>query len=189
MKQTDKLKKHPNSTKKQPNRTRTLVFAALCCALGVALPMTVHGIPGAGLVFLPMHLPVLLCGLLCGPVWGLACGAVTPVVSCLATGMPPAAKLPVMLCELAAYGAVSGLAVRWVRVHSRAGRLYLSLAAAMLAGRVVSGLAGGLVFGAGTTLRSWVTVSFVTALPGIVIQLILLPALVLALQKAGLADG
>ena len=167
-------------------KTRTLVFAALCCALGVALPMAFHGIPGGGQVFLPMHLPVLLCGLLCGPVWGLACGAVTPAVSCLATGMPPAVKLPVMLCELAAYGAVSGLAVRRVKTRSRAAGLYLSLVIAMLAGRVVSGLAGWLVFGTGTTLHSWVTVSFVTALPGIALQLALLPALVLTLQKAGL---
>ena len=171
---------------KQMNKTRTLVFAALCCALGVVLPVAFHGIPGGGLVFVPMHLPVLLCGLLCGPVWGLACGVTAPAVSCLATGMPPAAKLPIMLCELATYGAVSGLLIRRVHIRSRAGGLYLSLAAAMLAGRVVSGLAGGLVFGAGTTLRSWVTASFVTALPGIAIQLVLLPVLVLTLQKAGL---
>ena len=171
----------------QTKQTRTMVFAALCCALGVALPTAFHGIPGGGQIFLPMHLPVLLCGLLCGPVWGLACGAVTPAVSCLATGMPPAAKLPVMLCELAAYGAVSGLLVRRVRgVRSRAGGLYLALIGAMLAGRGVSGLVSAALYGTREALRSWVTVSFVTALPGIALQLALLPAMVLMLQKAGL---
>ncbi len=90
------------------HKTRSLVFAGLCAALGVVLPMAFHAIPGGGGIFLPMHIPVLLCGFLCGPWYGMARGIVAPLVSSLATGMPAAARLPGMLCELAVYGLVSG---------------------------------------------------------------------------------
>ncbi len=169
------------------SNTRTLVFAGLCAALGIVLPMAFHTVPNGGSVFLPMHIPVLLCGFLCGPWYGLACGAVVPLLSSLATGMPPAPILPGMLCELAVYGLVSGLALRAVRTKSRVANLSAALAAAMLAGRVVGGLANGFLFRAGQyTLSAWVAASFVTALPGIVIQLAAIPLLVLGLEKAGL---
>ncbi|MEG1275596.1 MAG: ECF transporter S component, partial [Ruthenibacterium sp.] len=91
------------------NRTKKLVLAALCVALGMILPMAFHAVPNAGGIFLPMHIPVLLCGLVCGWQYGLACGVLAPLLSSLITGMPPAAFLPGMLCELAVYGLVSGL--------------------------------------------------------------------------------
>lgn len=79
--------------------TRRLVMAALCVALGVVLPMAFHSVPRGGSIFLPMHIPVLLCGLACGWPYGLACGVLAPLCSSLITGMPPAAYLPSMLCE------------------------------------------------------------------------------------------
>ncbi len=165
-----------------------MVIAALCVALGVVLPVAVHGIPNAGSVLLPMHLPVLLCGLLCGPAYGLACGVLTPLLSSLITSMPPAAMLPSMICELAMYGLVAGLMVLIIRTGSQAANVYISLVAAMLVGRVVYGIVNALVFRAGEySLQMWLTASFVTALPGIVIQLVLLPLVVLALRKAKLA--
>lgn len=165
-----------------------MVIAALCVALGVVLPVAVHGIPNAGSVLLPMHLPVLLCGLLCGPAYGLACGVLTPLLSSLITSMPPAAMLPSMVCELAVYGLVAGLMVLIIRTGSQAANVYISLVAAMLVGRVVYGIVNALVFRAGEySLQMWLTASFVTALPGIVIQLVLLPLVVLALRKAKLA--
>jgi thiamine transporter ThiT len=90
-------------------KTRRLVYAATCVALGVTLPLAFHGVPNAGSVFLPMHIPVLLCGLLCGWAYGLACGFLTPLLSFLFTGMPPAAFLPSLLCEMAVYGLAAGL--------------------------------------------------------------------------------
>ena len=93
------------------SNVKKLVIAALCVAIGVALPQAFHAIPQAGQIFLPMHLPVLLCGLLCGPLYGLLCGAVTPALSSLITGMPGAAVLPSMICELAVYGLVAGVLV------------------------------------------------------------------------------
>ena len=95
--------------RKSQTNARQLVMAALCAALGVVLPVALHSIPNAGSILLPMHIPVLLCGLVCGPVYGLGCGVLTPLLSSLITGMPPAAVLPSMLCELAAYGLAAGL--------------------------------------------------------------------------------
>ena len=154
--------------------TRRLVFAGLFVAIGVTLPLAFHTIPNAGSVFLPMHIPVLLCGLICGPVYGMLCGLLAPLISSAVTGMPPAAMLPQMLCELAVYGLVSGLLVRAVRTPYRSVNLYLSLVGAM-------------VFRAGAyTMELWLSAAFLTALPGIAAQLLFIPAIVLALEKAGL---
>jgi len=168
---------------------RKLVYAALCVALGVVLPLAVHGIPNAGSVLLPMHLPVLLCGLLCGWPYGLVCGALTPVVSSLVTGMPPMAYLPSMVCELAVYGLIAGLLARIVHTGKPLADVYISLVGAMLAGRVVYGVLGALIFSVGEySMTIWLTGAFVTALPGIAIQLVIIPALIFVLRKAGLAE-
>ena len=89
--------------------TKKLVSCALCIALGVLLPIAFHVIPNAGSVFLPMHIPVLICGLFCGAPYGLACGIITPFISSVMTGMPPAMMLPKMIIELGVYGLVAGL--------------------------------------------------------------------------------
>ncbi len=165
-----------------------MVIAALCVALGIVLPVAFHSIPNAGSVLLPMHIPVLLCGLLCGPAYGLACGILTPLLSSLITSMPPAAVLPSMICELAVYGFIAGLLVILVRTGSQIANVYISLVGAMLIGRVVYGIVNALIFHAGEySMQMWLTASFVTALPGIIIQLVLLPLVVLALRKAKLA--
>lgn len=167
--------------------TKRLTLAGLCVALGVVLPIAFHSVANAGSIFLPMHIPVLLCGLICGWPYGLACGVLAPLLSSLITGMPPMAYLPSMLCELAVYGFVSGLLMRYVKTGKLLADLYLSLIGAMLAGRVVFGLLNALLFQAGEySVVLWTTAAFVTALPGIVIQLAVIPVLVLALKKAKL---
>lgn len=169
------------------NTTKKIVLAGLCTALGVVLPMAFHAIPNAGSIFLPMHIPVLLCGLICGPMWGLVCGVLAPVVSSVATGMPPAAILPGMVCELAVYGLVSGALITFVKTKSTAANIYISLIAAMLCGRLVSGVLNALIFRAGAySMQVWIAASFVTSIPGIVIQIVLLPAIVMALKRAKL---
>ncbi len=170
-------------------KTKRLVITALHVALSLLLPMAFHAIPNAGRVFLPMHIPVLLCGLACGFSCGLACGVCAPLLSCLLTGMPPVAMLPAMLCELGVYGAVSALLMRRIRVGGAAARTYLALGGAMLAGRAVSGALNALIFRAGEySLQMWLAASFVTALPGIAIQLVLIPAILLALHKARVVE-
>ena len=171
-------------------QVKYLVMTALCVALGVVLPVTLHAIPNAGSILLPMHIPVLLCGLVCGPVYGLACGILAPLLSSLITSMPPMAMLPSMICELAVYGLVAGILIRVIKTRYNIANLYLSLLGAMLIGRVIYGALNSLIFRAGEySLQLWLTGAFVTALPGIAIQLVLLPVLVLALQKAGLVEA
>lgn len=169
--------------------TRKMVMAAMCVALGVVLPMAFHSIPNAGSVLLPMHIPVLLCGLACGWPYGLACGILAPLLSSLLTGMPPMAYLPAMLCELAAYGLVSGLMAAFIRMKNSAAATYTQLVVSMLAGRVVYGLMNALIFRAGAySFQVFFTAAFVTALPGIVLQLLLLPPILVLLRKAQLLE-
>lgn len=165
---------------------KKMTLSALCTALCVVLPIAFHIIPNAGSVLLPMHIPVLLCGLVCGWQYGLLCGVLGPVLSSVLTGMPPAAILPSMIVELGFYGCVSGLMMEYVRSGSLYADLYISLPVAMLVGRVASGIAKALIFAPGTGFAAWATASFVTALPGISVQLIVLPTLIVALTRSGL---
>ncbi len=166
--------------------TKQLVFTAVCAALCVVLPMAFHAVQNAGQVFLPMHIPVFLCGLACGWPFGLVGGILGPVLSSLLTGMPPAAMLPSMMVECCTYGLVSGLLMRYVRTKCSVADLYISLLSAMALGRVVAGLAKSLIFAPGTPIFAWVTTSLVAGIPGIVIQLVLLPIVYFALTKAKL---
>ena len=166
---------------------RRLTMTALCIALCVVLPMAFHSIQGAGSIFLPMHIPVLLCGLACGPVYGLVCGLAGPFLSSLLTDMPPAPYLPSMLIELGVYGLATGLLILVIRTKWPLLNLYLSLLASLLVGRIVGGIVQAFIFQAGKyTWSLWFTSYFAKGLPGIAIQLLLIPALVLALQKAKL---
>ena len=168
---------------------KRLTLTALCIALCVVVPMAFHVIPNAGAVMLPMHIPVLLCGLVCGWQYGLICGIMGPLVSSVMTGMPPAAMLPGMMVECGMYGCVGGLLMERIRTGSLYADLYICLPAAMLAGRVISGVVKALILTPGLSFTAWATASFVTALPGISIQLILLPTLIVALTRASLIPG
>ena len=165
---------------------KKLVFTAVCAALCLVLPMAFHSVPNAGTIFLPMHIPVLLCGLICGWPYGGVCGIVGPLLSSLVTGMPPAAMLPSMMVECCAYGFVTGMLMRHVHTKHTVADLYISLVSAMVAGRVLAGFAKAWIFTPGISPFAWVTTSLVTGIPGIVIQLILMPMVVLALTKAKL---
>ena len=165
---------------------KKLVFTAVCAALCLVLPMAFHSIPNAGQVILPMHIPVLLCGLVCGWPNGLLCGLIGPLLSSVITGMPPAAMLPSMMVECAAYGMVSGLGMKYVRTGKSVTDLYISMIAAMVLGRVVAGFAKAWIFTPGVAPFAWVTTSLVTGIPGIVIQLVLMPLVVTALTRARL---
>ncbi|MGI6248951.1 MAG: ECF transporter S component [Acutalibacteraceae bacterium] len=168
-------------------KTLKMAITALCIAVGVVLPIIFHSLPDGGRIFLPMHIPVLVCGLVCGMQYGLECGLLTPLLSFLLTGMPPAAILPSMMCELAVYGLVAGALYTLIKTNIRPLDIYLSLIGAMLSGRVVYGLLSALVFKVeGYSLKVWMTAMFVRAWPGIAIQLVLIPILILALQKARL---
>ena len=169
------------------NKTKQLVLTALFVALGVVLPQAFHAIPNAGSIFLPMHIPVLIAGFATGPVYGLICGILTPVLSHLIFSMPPAPVLPGMLCELAMYGLMTGLLNKFVKIENNLVKNYIVLIGAMLCGRITYGILNALIFKAGSySMQAWISAALITAIPGIIIQLVLIPILVDRLQKANL---
>lgn len=163
------------------------IVTAVCIALCVVLPMAFHAVENGGNIFCPMHIPVLLCGLICGWPFGLLCGLAGPLLSSLFTGMPPMAYLPSMMVELAVYGLATGLLMQLIHTKKTYVDLYISLVGALLAGRVIGGLARALIFSPGSyTFAAWTAGYFVTCLPGLLIQLALIPTIVFALMKARL---
>lgn len=161
------------------------VITAVCIALCVVLPMAFHTIPNAGKIFCPMHIPVLLCGLVCGWPYGLLCGIAGPVLSCMILQMPPIALLPSMMIELSVYGMVTGLMMCLVHTGKFLADIYISLGVSMLAGRLAAGAAQALIFNLGQySLALWVTSYFISAWPGLVLQIVLIPTIMAALKKA-----
>ena len=165
---------------------KKVVYTALCAALCVVLPMAFHAVQNAGTIFLPMHIPVLLCGLMCGWPFGFICGCLGPLLSSLLTGMPPAAMLPSMAIECAMYGCITGIMMKIVHTKKPLADLYISMVTAMVAGRILAGLAKAFLLSPGTPPFAWVTTSLVAGIPGIVIQLLLIPLVITALTRAKL---
>lgn len=167
---------------------KKICITALCIALCCVLPMAFHAV-GLGSAFSPMHIPVLLCGLVCGWFYGGVCGIVGPILSSLLTSMPPTSMLVSMVPELLAYGLLTGLAMGLVRTKNMVADLYISLGTAMVLGRVVGGVAKALLYmgtGEAFTLAIWAGSYFVSAAPGIVCHLVLVPLLYITLAKAKL---
>ena len=162
-----------------------LVFSALFLAIGMVLPFLTGQIPQIGAMLCPLHIPVLLCGFVCGAPWGLAVGIILPLLRSAVFGMPPLMPIALaMAFELGAYGVAAGL------LHTHLPRkvpyLYASLVGAMLVGRVVWGIASMILYACMGNAFSWqlfAAGAFVNALPGIALQLILIPPLVLVLQR------
>ncbi len=168
---------------------RALTYSAICLALALVLPFLTGQIPQIGSALCPMHLPVLLCGFLVGPWWAAAVGLIAPLLRHAVFSMPPLLTAIAMAFELGTYGLVSGLL--WRKGHRNARHMYLSLIAAMIAGRLVWGAAQAVILGlsgSGFTLAAFWAGAVANAVPGIIVQLILIPILVTALRKAKLAD-
>lgn len=164
----------------EKSSTLKLVLAGLFTAIGLALPVAFHAMSLSGSIFLPMHIPVLLCGLVCGWRYGLVTGIAIPLLSSVLTGMPPVYPVALaMAFELAAYGAVIGLVSKKLNV-------FAALIIAMLSGRAVLGIANVALLGLSGKSYAWsafIAGAFVTALPGIIMQLILVPVIFAILQK------
>jgi LytS/YehU family sensor histidine kinase len=166
---------------KKHNKTQKMVLAALFLALAYVLPFLTGQIPEIGAMLCPMHLPVLLCGFLCGWPWGLAVGFVAPLFRSLTIGMPP--LFPTALCmafELAAYGAISG----WMHKYLPRKKpfIYCSLLSAMILGRLTWGVAMFVCLGlrgGSFTLSAFLAGAVLNAIPGIIVQIVLIPILVM----------
>ena len=167
-------------------QTKKLILSAMFLALGLVLPFFTGQIREIGNKLLPMHIPVLLCGFLCGPQYGLLVGFITPLLRSLLFSMPPLPRAIGMAFELATYGAVTGLLYR--KLPKSKARIYISLLIAMVAGRLVWGIVSILIYGIEGSAFTWQMFAggaFLNAIPGIVVQIILIPVLMLALEKAG----
>ena len=188
--------------KKQSKGIRKLVLSAMFMAIGLVLPFITGQIQQIGNMLLPMHIPVLFCGLICGWQYGAVVGFVLPLLRYVLFGMPPIFPTGVsMSFELAVYGAVIGLFMEQLskRNTTDSGKnyvrnLYLALIGAMLAGRIVLGLVRFILARATMqpfTMEMFMAGAFLTAIPGIIVQLILIPGIMAALKRAGVlnADG
>ena len=175
---------------------KKLILTGFFIALGVVLPYTVGHIPQGGMIFLPMHIPVLICGLVCGWKYGAVSGAITVIISMLIGTIPSFIMITggvPMIFELAAYGAFAGILMQcFTNIKFN---YIISLVGAMIIGRVVNAVATLLLLevivpiaGMNITdkfdLPGILFVFFVTGLPGIIIQLLLIPAVMFALEKA-----
>ena len=170
-------------------QVRKMTYAALFLAVALVLPFVTGQIPQIGAMLSPMHIPVLLCGFMCGWPWGLAVGFIAPLLRSVIFGMP--AMFPgavAMAFELAVYGFMSGLLHRLMPKKSWA--TYAVLVIAMIAGRVVWGIARLILAGLSGSAFTWAMFlagAITNAIPGIILHLALIPVLVIALERAGLS--
>lgn len=169
------------------NNVKKLAVTAMLFAVGMVLPFFTGQIPAIGKMLLPMHIPVLLCGFIVGWQYGALIGFLLPIVRGLVFGMPPLYPNAVaMAFEMAAYGFVSG----YLYSHARwqcTQMLYISLVTAMLAGRLVWAFAEVILLGIGGNIFTWkifAAGAFLNAIPGIIVQLTLIPLIMVALRRA-----
>lgn len=162
-----------------------MVLGAMFLALALVLPFLTGQIPQIGGALCPMHIPVILCGFFCGPVYGAVIGFVAPLLRFLLFGMPPVMPTGIaMSFELMTYGLVSGLLYKLLPKKKL--YVYVALIAAMLAGRIVWGISRVILFGLGKSEFGWTAFmsgAFINAIPGIIVQIVLIPVLVIVLRK------
>ncbi len=171
---------------------KKLVLSAMFLAMGIVLPFLTGQIQLVGNMLLPMHIPAILCGLICGWQYGAVIGIIMPIFRSAMFTMPVMYPNAIaMAFELATYGAVSGYLyshARWQCVKM----LYRSMIAAMLAGRVVWGIVQAILLGFNPLegnafgVKAFIMGGFINAIPGIILQLIVIPVIMVALNKAKL---
>ena len=163
---------------------RQLVLAAFFLALGLTLPFLTGQIREIGNKLLPMHLPILLCGFICGWKYGLLVGFITPLLRCFLFSMPTPTSAIGMAFELAVYGMITG--ILYHKLRKTRFRIYISLLTAMVMGRIVKGIANVIIFGVTGSAYTWkmfISGTMLNAIPGVILQLILIPIVVLAVEQ------
>lgn len=162
-------------------KVRKVVISAMFLAIGIVLPFFTGQIKEIGDTLLPMHIPVMLAGFICGWQWGLVVGFVLPILRSMLFSMPPMFPNAMwMAAELASYGAVAGI------VYSKSRKIYVSLILAQISGRVVWGVTKAILLGFSGkvfTLGAFVTGGFLDAIPGIILQLILIPIILKSINR------
>ncbi len=169
----------------QKNKLYSTVLSAMFLAISLVLPFLTGQIPQIGRMLCPMHIPVILCGFFCGPWYALVVGAVAPLLRFLLFGMPPVMPTGIAMCfELAAYGFISGFL--YIKLPPKKKYIYTSLVCAMLTGRAVWGVVQAVLCGMGKIdfgISIFLSGAFADALPGIALQIIIIPVLVTVFEK------
>ncbi|MGI6728302.1 MAG: ECF transporter S component [Anaerovoracaceae bacterium] len=172
-------------------KTKNLVMAGLFLALGLVMPFLTGQIPSLGNKLLPMHIPVLLCGFVCGGPTGLIVGFILPILRSVLFSMPPMYPMAMsMAFELAVYGFVAGVMYRVLPKKNI--YIYIALIISMIAGRIVWGIVSTLIYGLSGVKFTWqlfIAGGFINAIPGIIIQIILIPIIVIAMKRANLIEN
>lgn len=167
------------------SNTGRMCSSAMCLALCLVLPFLTGQIPHIGSALCPMHIPVLLAGFICGPWWAMVTGIMAPILRHFLFTMPPLVTAIAMSFELGTYGAICGL--MQIRTPKNTRGTYAALIIAMITGRIVWGIAMVLITGVTGSSFSWALFlagAFTNAVPGIILQLILIPVLISSLRKA-----
>ncbi len=169
--------------------SKKMALTAMFLALGMVLPFLTGQIPQIGSMLLPMHIPVFLCALICGEKWGTPMAFILPLFRSVIFGMPPIYPTAIaMAFELAAYAFTAG----YLYSHSKwqcSRALMRCLITAMIAGRIVWGISQAILLGIGGnafTIKAFIAGALLIAVPGIVLQLILIPAVMIALNRTKL---
>lgn len=174
--------------RKTSNSVLKLVMSALFLALSIILPTVISmGSQKLGQIFLPMHIPVMLCGIVCGTPYGIIIGLISPLLKSVITGLPVITSAVSMAFELATYGGMCGMLYKVF--PKKIGFIYPNLIISMIIGRIVNGSINYLIATASDNdfvLKSFITLTTINAMPGIVIQLALIPLVILALRKTRL---
>lgn len=164
-------------------KTKKIILSAMFIGIGLVLPLFTGQIHGIGRMLLPMHIPVLLCGFICGWQYGLLVGFILPIFRSVLFSMPVMYPNAIgMAFELATYGAISGLLYKGKKGILR---IYIAIIPAMISGRIVWGIMKAILLGIGGetfTLNMFVSVAFFEAIPGIILQLVLVPAIISAVE-------
>ena len=166
---------------------KRLASAALCLAIAMVLPLLTGQIPEIGQALSPMHIPVLLCGFVCGPLWGMAVGFVAPFLRYAIFGMPPMPMGIAMAFELSAYGLMTGTLYKLL--PKKTSGIYITLILSMIVGRIIWGIARFVIAGLSGSefpFSAFLAGAITTAIPGIILHILLIPLLVMALKKAKL---
>ena len=168
---------------------KKMILSAFFLALGLVMPFITGQIPEIGSMLLPMHIPVLICGFVCGWKYGGLVGFIVPLMRSFIWGMPPIMTGICMAFELAAYGIVTGLLYKILPKGKV--MIYIELIVAMIIGRVVWGAVSIVIYGIQGNAFSWQIFmggALLNAIPGIILQIVLVPVLVMALQRLGVMN-
>lgn len=173
------------------NSIYNLSVSAVCLALCLLLPFLTMQLPSIGSALCPMHIPVLLCAFLCGPTCAAAVGLIAPLLRSSLFFMPPLfPAATAMSFEMATYGLIAGLLYK--KLPRKTYNIYISLITAMLVGRIVWGIVSAILYGASGsafTFAAFIAGGFTGAIPGIILQIVLIPMIVYAFNKNNLVKS